>query len=568
MTLALNGSGIGHGIAIGYAHLAPHGEAGASQRRLGRDDIHFEIRRYLDAVETAVAQLHTIRTSIPAHIPADVVAFIDTYLLMLNDDAFKTGPVNHIRKGCNAEWALQIEQQSLESAFQEMQDPYLKTRIDDVNHVVARIQRILSLSDTRDDQPRLRSEQTVIIADDLSPADLLQFLQEQVAGIVLQGSTPASHTAILARSLGIPAVIGVTNALLLREGELLVLDARCHTLLAGLPESAVDWYRRQQREESSRDQAIRKHSRRPSVTLDGEPVTLRANIELPQDLTLARDLRAAGVGLFRTEFLYLAGAAPDEERQVQEYSQALQCMGRQPVTIRTLDIGADKQRPDTAISALGLRAIRLSLKEPALFKVQLRAILRAAVHGRARILLPMISTVTEILQVKRLLRECAVELAAAGLPHRSRLPLGAMVETPAAALTIAQLAPHVDFFSIGTNDLIQYSLAVDRTESSVDYLYDDCHPAILGLLQQIIRSSGKSAIPIAMCGEMAGDPFFTRFLLALGLREFSLHPHNLAEIKHIVRESRLSQLRRGLGAILRADTSLQARSAIRRLNQI
>ncbi len=571
MPLALNGSGITNGIAIGYAHIMRQGVGDIARFDIAPEDLDNEVRRYLAAVELAISQLHTIRADIPKHIPKDVAAFIDTYLLMLDDDALKTGPVHHIQEQhCNAEWALQIQCSAIESVFQEMQDPYLKTRIDDINHVVNRIQRILAISEDSDRTETILPAQTIIIADDLSPAETLTFLHDQVAGIVLQGCAPTSHTAILVRSLGIPTIIGVDHALqLLQEREPVVIDARKGVILAGLDIEQTAHYRLLLRREKAAAQTALRSVRLASVTLDGIKVALRANLELPHDLKLAQTMHAAGVGLYRTEFLYLGGLVASEADQLRAYSRVLKAMPRQPVTIRTLDIGADKNFEDAATtsnSALGLRAIRLCLKDQAMFKVQLRAIHRAAVYGQTRILLPMVTALPEIQDVKRLIRECVAELARKGIKHKSRLPLGCMIETPAAALTAAQLAPHIDFFSIGTNDLIQYTLAVDRTESSVNYLYDNCHPAVLGLLDHVLKVGTRTGKSVALCGEMAGDPFFTRFLLAIGLREFSLHPINLPEIKNIIRTSKVSGMQRMARRIINAASPQEARFLIRTLN--
>ena len=541
MPLSLLGTGVSRGIAIGKALGLQHGHPDVTEYILPPHLVEEEVTRFEIALAAARQQLHAIRTRIPADAPADIAAFIDTHLLMLEDATLARGPIEIIRgRHCNAEWALKLQQKALVKVFDEMDDPYLRTRRDDIEHVVIRIQRILMEEPERHDLHEQRQGGRIIIADDISPGDLVLLHQQGIAAVVTEYGGPTSHTAILARSLGLPALVGVHRAYqFISDDETVVVDGDNGILLAGLDAADLDYFEQRRQAAVRARTQLGKLRHRPATTRNGKHISLLANIELPDDMEALQQVGAAGVGLYRTEFLYLNRAEPpDEEEQYRIYRNVVEHLGGRPLTIRTLDLGADKQ-PDGVVGAatnpaLGLRAVRLCLKEIALFRPQLRAILRASAHGPVRILLPMLTTVSELLQVRALLEDIKWELQHEERPFAADIPIGGMVEVPATALCADLFAHHLDFFSIGTNDLIQYTLATDRVDDEVNYLYDPLNPAVLRLIRMTLEAGRQAGVPVSMCGEMAGDPTYTRLLLGMGLTEFSMPPTALLQVKHIV----------------------------------
>jgi phosphoenolpyruvate-protein phosphotransferase (PTS system enzyme I) len=564
VALSLNGTSISRGIAIGKARIQQHGQLDILEYVLPATQIKDEIKRFRHAVETARAQLRTIRARIPANTPQEISAFIDTHLLMLDDATLTVTPEELIREHhCNAEWALKLQQDSLVQVFDTMDDAYLKTRRDDVEHVVGRIQSILlhgelQLTAHESDQDEAR----IVIASDLSPSDLVLLHQQNVAAIVTERGGPLSHTAILARSLDIPAVVGVHRAWqYIREGEQVVVDADNGALLTGLDEAAIKRFEKLQRKELKARAGLRKLKDEPARSQDNIDITLYGNIELSEDVTALRKVGAQGVGLYRTEFLYMNRTTPpDEEEQYQAYRNIIRRLKGAPITIRTLDLGADKEAPSHAICnaanpALGLRAIRLCLKEPELFIPQLRAIMRAAASGPVRMLIPMLTTPSELKQVLELIEKQKKALLKENKAFDPDILVGGMIEVPAAAICADIFARDLDFFSIGTNDLMQYTLATDRIDESVSHLFDPLNPGVLRLIHSVIRAGNEAKIPVAMCGEMAGDPTLTRLLLAMGLKEFSVPPTRLPEVKQIIRNSHIGKLRKQLGDLLVSNNS-------------
>jgi phosphotransferase system enzyme I (PtsI) len=539
MTLACTGIGIGSGVAIGNAHLLRQGRVQLAPEQRHVTDIAAEVARYRAAVTTAAEQLQAIRDDISGDLPDDIAEFIDTHLLMLEDKVITEGPVKLVRQqGIRAELALQARRDALVSIFDRMEDPYLRTRKDDLDHVVQRIQRVLA-GEHPDVAPSL--EGRIVLADDITPADAIVLKQRGVAGFVTEYGSPMSHTAILARSLDIPAVVGAHGAVTcLRHGEPLILDASQGVVLADCDQHTRHHFEQRLTLQQSRRADLKRLLPEPARSRDGEDFVLLANIELPGDVAEARDNGAQGVGLFRTEFLYMnRSEPPGEEEQFAAYRDAVLGMGGLPVTIRTLDLGADKAVTGATQGgnpALGLRGIRLCLKEPTLFRPQLRAILRAASLGPVQIMLPMLTTVWEALHVRALIEDVSRELVAEGVAHDPAVPVGAMIEVPAAALAVADFARELDFLSIGTNDLIQYTLAIDRVDDAVAYLYDPLHPAVVQLLQRVISAGREAGIPVSMCGEMAGDPVHVPLLAGLGLRQFSMQPGALLAVKERIRE--------------------------------
>ncbi|MCX4187310.1 phosphoenolpyruvate--protein phosphotransferase [Methylophaga sp. OBS4] len=554
MTLELQGIGVSRGIAIGRAHILFHNQPDVREYLIPAFAIEQEVERLLDAIDLAKQQLKAIRNHIPANAPTDVTSFIDTHLLMLNDSSLSKIPVDMIRqRRCNAEWALQLQRDALINVFNEMDDPYLRTRRDDVDHVVNRIHRILTDQEVAEHEiPDGRLKGHVIIAEDLTPADTVLMQHQGIAAFVTEHGGATSHTTILARSLGIPAIVGVESVRrYIQDNEPLIVDGETGILIAGADEQTHDEYERKLVAFREHISSLGRYKSQPTKTRDGKSITLLANAELPDDITTITSAGAQGIGLYRTEFLYMNRLAPpEEEEQLAAYRDVVEGMNNQPVTIRTFDLGADKtvdggrhlSQAVVTNPALGLRAIRLCLNQPNMFRTQLRAILRASAFGKIKIMFPMISTMHELMQARNLLEHCKHELDKENLEYDRHIEIGAMIEIPASAVCAEMFARHVDFLSIGTNDLIQYTLAIDRLDDQVNYLYDPLHPAVLRLINMTLQAGKKHNIEVSMCGEMAGDPRYTRLLLALGLENFSMHPNALLEIKQVINETNLSQL--------------------------
>lgn len=574
MALLLNGIGVSRGVAIGRVHILQRGAPEVLEYSLPPSLVEEEVARYQAALEAAARQLRGIRARIPPETPADVAEFIDTHLLMLNDGLLSRAPIETIRRRrCNAEWALKLQRDSLAAVFDQMEDAYLRTRRDDVDHVIHRVQRILLHEEAHEHEPGALKGY-IVVADELTPADTVMLEHERVAGFVTEFGGPLSHTAIVARSLGIPAVVGVHEARrLLAEDEHLIMDGSRGMLVAAPDAATLRHFRARQRDFRRARKALQSFREVPARTADQTRIALMANIELPEDLKTLRRVGADGVGLYRTEFLFLnRKQPPSEEEQYREYRRVVRALQGRPVTIRTMDLGADKQRADHqgAIApnpALGLRAIRLSLRDKSLFLPQLKAILRASAFGPVRIMLPMLTSLAELDQALSMIEQARDQLHREGRRFDPQVPVGGMIEVPAAALAAEAFARHLDFLSIGTNDLIQYTLAIDRTDEEVNYLYDPLHPAVLKLVHMTIAAGRAAGIPVAMCGEMAGDPRYTRLLLALGLREFSAQPAALLEVKRVINATRLSELEGRGDEILRLQTTEAIAELLAELNR-
>ena len=572
MTFSLHGVGASKGIAIGKLHIVDRGLIDVTEYLVAEDQVAAEEKRFTNALRKARAELSAIRGNIPRETASEIASFIDTHLLMLEDSALTKAPRAYIReKRCNAEWALKVQRDALVSVFEAMDDPYLRTRKDDVDHVVNRVQRILLDQHSSDiDKKAVLFAGKVVFADDLTPADTVSMQHQGVAAFITEYGGPTSHTVILARSLRIPAVVGLHNArAYLRDDETVIIDGRYGVVLVDPLPTEVRHYRKRHKGIQRIRVARKKLRDAPAVTRDGVKIELQANVELTADLRAANQVGAKGIGLYRTEYLFMnRDHPPDEKEQYQAYARLVRAVKGAPVTIRTIDLGADKQvdgaRPGAPLSsnpALGLRGVRLCLKEPSLFRPQIRAILRASALGPVRIMVPMISTMSEWRQVLQILSECRAELRAEKRAVDENIPVGAMIEVPAAAVCADLFAAHLDFMSIGTNDLIQYAVAIDRIDDEVSYLYDPLHPGVLRLIQMTIKAGRRAGIPVAMCGEMAGDGRFTKLLLGLGLTEFSVHPNSLLEIKQAIITCDVAVVRRLTQRFMRS-TSEDARARL------
>lgn len=578
MTFSLHGIGASKGIAIGKVHIVTRGVVEVPEYSLKKSQIEKEVKRFKKAIAGARSDLDAIKDQIPPDTAVDIASFINMHLLMLDDPAITNAPIKLIRdEKRNAEWALKLQRDALVNVFEAMDDSYLRTRKDDVDHVVNAIQMRLLHTDKLLPRADASFAGKIVFADDLTPADTVLMQHQGVAALVTEFGGPNSHTAILARSLRIPAVVGLHNAgPYLRDDDTVVVDGRLGVVLVDPDEHMVRHYEKRQREIDRVHAARRKLRYAPTVTSDGEAIVLQANVELPADLETAVQVGAQGIGLYRTEYLFMnRDEPPDEEEQYQAYCEVVRAGEGAPVTIRTLDLGADKQvdgsrpgAPVTSNPALGLRAVRLCLKEPGLFRPQLRAILRASAHSPVRMMIPMLSTSSELAQVLDMVKMCQRELDEAGKPYDKSMPIGAMIEVPAAAICADIFARELDFLSIGTNDLIQYTIAIDRVDDEVNYLYDPLHPAVLRLIQMTIRSGQKMGIPVAMCGEMAGDARYTRLLLGMGLKEFSVHPNALLEIKQVITESRVGESRKFTQRVMRVIKSTSRSALLEEMNRL
>jgi phosphotransferase system enzyme I (PtsI) len=579
MSVAIPGTGISHGIAIGPIHRLIDGEIEVYEAAIPEEQIENEVARFRRAVRVARQQLKVIRDSIPEITRADITDFIDTHLLMLEDSMLTATPVELIReRQCNAEWALKSQRDALAAVFDEMDDAYLRTRMDDVDHVVSRIQRILANEGTdtqAQDSETLRG--AIVVAQDLTPAETALLHHQGIAGFVTESGGPLSHTAILARSLGLPALMGTHfTPYQVRDGELAVLDAIKGRLLTEIDADTLKKYRRRQRDETKRQSKLKRLKNDPAISADGVHVELLANVELREDVLAARRAGADGIGLYRTEFLFMnRNDIPDEEEQLQQYLSVLKALKGLPVTIRTLDLGADKdcggERRSDHIApnpALGLRAIRLCLKHADLFRPQLRAILRASAKGPVRMMIPMLSSSSELDAVLALIEDVKQELQRQRLAFDLNTPIGGMIEVPAAALSASLFARRLDFLSIGTNDLIQYTLAIDRVDDEVTYLYDPLHPAVLRLIKMVIDAGHTYRIPVSMCGEMAGDTRYTRLLLGMGLSDFSVHPTALLEVKDAITRCEVARYKPLVTDILDSDDPVKIGALLKTLNQM
>lgn len=551
MAVQLSGIGVSRGVAIGRAHLLERDHLDVTEYRITENLIEPEVERFRRALGGAREQLRAIRNRIPPDTSADIVEFIDTHLLMLEDSTLTVAPELLIRKqAINAEWALKQQRDALVQVFEAMDDAYLRTRKDDIDHVVSRIQRLLVHDESTQDLDTVdHLKGRIVLADELTPADVVLLYHQGVAGFVTEYGGPLSHTAIVARSLRIPTLVGVHNVhRYIQDGEPLILDGQEGLVLAGADAAMLEHYRQRQIRELERVHQLVKTRHEPACTRDGVCIRLLGNIELMEDVEEIIDAGADGVGLYRTEFLYMNREdTPDEEEQLEHYRDVIDQLRGRPLTIRTLDLGADKaldpESPHhSANPALGLRAIRLCLHDPSLFRPQLKAVLRASALGPVQMMLPMLSSLGELRQTLALLEDVRRELSAEDKAFDPAMPVGGMIEVPAAALAADMFAAELDFLSIGTNDLIQYTLAIDRIDDEVNYLYDPTHPAVLELIRRVIQAGARHDVPVSMCGEMAGDPLYTRLLLGLGLNSFSMQASSLLEVKDLIRHTRVDEI--------------------------
>lgn len=554
---------VSRGVAIGRAVLVASSRVDVAHYFVSAERAPHELARLDEARVAVTREIESLKRELPADAPHELAALLDVHLMLLHDDHLvEAAKAWILERHYNAEWALSAQLEVLARQFDEMEDAYLRERKADVEQVVERLLREMTDAAGTPAERAARAQPArdfagedplVLVASDLAPSDMMQFKRSVFTGFVTDVGGRTSHTAIVARSLDIPAVVGAREASrLVRQDDWVVIDGDAGVVVVNPSPIVLEEYRFRQRQSELERARLDRLRHTPAITLDGQPVELLANIELPGDGAVALEAGAVGVGLFRSEFLFMNrnGALPDEEEQFEAYRDAVLALQGLPVTIRTVDVGADKPldrmsaqelRHEHGLNpALGLRAIRWSLSEPGMFRQQLRAILRASAFGKVRILIPMVAHLGEIRQIFDALARARQALDEAGKPY-SPVEVGAMIEIPAAAVMIGRFLEHFDFVSIGTNDLIQYTLAIDRADEAVAHLYDPWHPAVLELLNHTISSARRANRSVCVCGEMAGDPAFTEVLLAMGLRCFSMHPARISAIKQ---------------RVLRADTRL------------
>ncbi|CAN5214796.1 phosphoenolpyruvate--protein phosphotransferase [soil metagenome] len=580
-SFTLHGIPVSRGIAIGRAHLVAPAALDVKHYLVAPEQVEAEVLRLQNAIATVHKELQTIWGDLPKDAPAELGAFIDVHALILSDPMIADMPLEIIRsRYYNAEWALVTQIDELSAQFDEIGDAYLRERKADIQQVGERVLKVLTgsanvlpISDGAESSAHL-----IIVAHDISPADMLQFRDRAFSGFVTDVGGQNSHTAIVARSLDIPAAVGMYNAsALITQDDWLIIDGDAGVLIVDPTPAVMDQYRERQARLQRDRKKLSKLKKTPAITRDGVEIGLLANIEFPDDCVAALEAGAGGVGLFRSEFLFMGRTGylnklPSEDEQFESYRKAVVAMKGRPVTIRTLDVGDDKPidiAERTALNpALGLRAIRYCLAEPQMFLAQLRAILRASAHGPIKLLIPMIAHAFEIDQTLAMIEQAKRQLRDAGKPFDPVIQVGAMIEIPAAALSLPLFIKRMDFLSIGTNDLIQYTLAIDRVDHEVAHLYNPLHPAILHLLSTTIATGAKAGIPVSVCGEMAGDTKLTRLLLGMGLREFSMHPAQLLAVKQEILNSDLGTLTTKTRKILRTYEPGTIRDAVEELRAV
>ncbi len=583
MSFSLHGIPVSRGIAIGRAYLIAPAALDVDHYIVEPSQIEGEVERFRAALIVVQSELDRLSEDLSADAPSEVGAFINVHSMILNDPMLVQETIDLVRaRRYNVEWALTEQLERLSRHFDDIEDEYLRERKADVQQVVERILKALagapSAAALVDGANGQASDDMIVVAHDISPADMLQFKTQTFQGFVTDLGGRTSHTAIVARSLGIPAAVGVQHAsALIRQDDLIIVDGDHGVVIVDPAPILLEEYSYRQSEKLLEQKKLQRLKFSPTQTLCGTKISLLANIELPDDARAAVEAGAVGVGLFRTEFLFMnhKDRLPEEEEQFEAYKRAVDLMSGLPVTIRTIDVGADKPLDSMGADgyesspnpALGLRAIRWSLSEPQMFLTQLRAILRASAFGQVRILVPMLAHAQEIDQTLDLIREAKRQLDDAGMAYDPGVRVGAMIEIPAAAIAVPLFLKRVDFLSIGTNDLIQYTLAIDRADNAVAHLYDPLHPAVLHLIGFTLREAKRAGMPVSVCGEMAGDPQLTRLLLGMGLTEFSMHPSQLLEVKQEILRANLSTLEKPAADVLAAFEPEEVQAALRCLAQ-
>ena len=565
---ALRGVAVSPGIVIGKARLVDRSKVKIFyQYLIGDDQLNREVERFEEAARTTEDQLNAIKNGMPEQLKGHSF-ILDSHLMILKDSMLHDATIQRISKEkINAEWALKQSLEEIRWAFNQVDDEYISNRVNDVENVVERILRNLS----GDEQQSLShiNERVIIVAHELSAGDTSELNPSKVMGFITDAGGRTSHAAIIAQALQIPVVVGLESATkLVGEGDLLIVDGNSGEVVINPDDEVIIEYQEKHLRHEKYKSSITRVSHLPAITLDGYPIAVKANMEFLEEVTAAREHGSEGIGLYRTEFLYLKSKElPSEEELFHDYREVAEIIAPEPVTIRTLDLGADKFASGDEIDreanpALGLRAIRFCLKEPEIFKRQLRAILRASFYGRVQLMFPMISGLQELLDAKEIMGQVKDELNRENIEYDRAIKVGIMIEIPSAVTMAEILAQHVDFFSIGTNDLIQYALAIDRVNEHVAYMYQPFHPALIRMIQQVVNAARDAGISVSVCGEMAGDPFCVCILLSLGINELSMNARAIPIIKKIIRTISIEEVRADFENVMRLSTAKEVQAHV------
>ena len=576
--IILKGLPVSKGIAIGRSHVIEHGKNIVKEKYIKKNQIHDELIKLDDAIESTISNLKKIKDKINPSVKNNIGLLFDTHIMLVNDTGFIGNIKNRIKNNLNSpDWAIYSEYLSIKESFDDIDDTYIKQRIDDVSHVVNMILKSFKIKKTTKSNKKKNLEDLIIVTDDLSPADVVIASDSNSLGIISTFGGRSSHSSILTRSLELPSIVGVKSALnIIKNDDELIMDGEQGVVIINPDSKIKDYYTDLQKNQAEKKKMLSSIVKRNNLTLDKTKIDIMANLELPQELKIINDKKVDGVGLFRTEYLYVdRDDFPSEQEQYDAYKKIVKKMGNSPIYFRTLDIGADKEVPENIKTgsiarnpALGLRGIRYSLNYNSIFINQIKAILRASHTGNIKIMLPMITTLSEIYKAKELIKIAKDTLVKEKKKFDKKIQVGIMVEVPSCAVLADRFAKHVDFLSIGTNDLVQYTLAIDRVDDEVNYLYNPVNSAVLYLIKTIISAGIKNKIPVSLCGEMAGDPNYTRLLLGLGLKSFSMHPSAIPEVKNIIINSDLTKLDKLSKKIVSCDSSIEKNKLIKKLNSI
>mgnify|MGYP001296372161 FL=1 len=576
--IILKGLPVSKGIAIGRSYVIEHGKNIIKEKYIKKNQIRNELIKLDDAIKSTISNLKKIKDKINPSVKNNIGLLFDTHIMLVNDTGFIGNIKNRIKNNLNSpDWAIYSEYLSIKESFDDIDDTYIKQRIDDVSHVVNMILKSFKIKKTTKSNKKKNLEDLIIVTDDLSPADVVIASDSNSLGIISTFGGRSSHSSILTRSLELPSIVGVKSALnIIKNDDELIMDGEQGVVIINPDSKIRDYYTDLQKNQAEKKKILSNIVKRNNLTLDKTKIDIMANLELPQELKIINDKKVDGVGLFRTEYLYVdRDDFPSEQEQYDAYKKIVKKMGNSPIYFRTLDIGADKEVPENIKTgsiarnpALGLRGIRYSLNFNSIFINQIKAILRASHAGNIKIMLPMITTLSEIYKAKELIKIAKETLVKEKKKFDKKIQIGIMVEVPSCAVLANRFAKHVDFFSIGTNDLVQYTLAIDRVDDEVNYLYNPVNSAVLYLIKTIISAGIKNKIPVSLCGEMAGDPNYTRLLLGLGLKSFSMHPSAIPEVKNIIINSDLTKLEKLSKRIVSCDSSIEKNKLIKKLNSI
>lgn len=577
MSIIIKGLPVSNGIAIGKCFILNHGQPQIKKEYIDKKLANSEKIRFDTATKKTIKDFEKIKKNISPSVKNNVALFLDTHILLVKDEAFLDSVRHKIKdKHYSAEWALYEEYLAIKKSFIDIEDSYIRERINDVYHVVNKILENLVIKKPSNVKISKFFNKKIIVADDLTPSDVLLTHQSKGLGLISEYGGRSSHSSILTRSLEIPSIVGMKDAQsILKNDDLLILDGNKGIIVIDPDKKALSHYKTMQLDYLKKKKALSTVMRKNTITLDKKNIEVMVNLELPQELKIINEKNIDGIGLFRTEYLYTDRSdLPTEQEQFLAYKKIVQKMKKKAVVFRTLDVGSDKEIPENIKTgsvarnpALGLRGIRHSLNDESIFLHQIKAILRAGYYGNVKILLPMITTLSEIKAAVEIIDKAKIQLSKSKLNFNDQIDVGIMIEVPSSAVLAHKLAKYIDFFSIGTNDLVQYTLAIDRVDDQVNYLYNPMNSAVLTLIKMTIDAGLKNEIPVSLCGEMAGDPNYTKLLLGMGLKSFSMHPSALPEVKNIMLSTDVLKIKKLTSQIINCDTSSEKSKLLKRLNK-